>query len=156
MMQVADGALRLARGRVAETWPRVPSAPLYVLTSKDGILARLPYAEASGLAAAEVGVLVGGTAAWRAAGLPLEAGPPPMADEAADDVYLRPYDRVPAEIPQAMRDYLQSETALLPQLERDGTLRFALLSAFVAAQWFIRNLGEAERRDLSSLARSLE
>jgi rhodanese-related sulfurtransferase len=118
------GALRLMRGRLAQTWPRVPRAPLYVLTSEDGILARLAWPELSAADAAEMRVLAGGTAAWRAAGLPLEAGPPPAAD--ADDVYLRPYDRAPEEIPQAMLDYLQWETALLPQLERDGTLRFAL------------------------------
>ena len=68
-------------------------------------------------------MLAGGTAAWRAAGLPLETAP---AGDDADDVYLRPYDRPPEQIPQAMRAYLQWETALLPQLERDGTLRFAL------------------------------
>jgi 3-mercaptopyruvate sulfurtransferase SseA len=71
-----------------------------------------------------VAVLEGGTAAWRAAGLPLEAGPPPGAGD-ADDVYLRPYDRVPEQVAQAMRDYLEWETALLPRLEQDGTLRFA-------------------------------
>jgi 3-mercaptopyruvate sulfurtransferase SseA len=70
-----------------------------------------------------VAVLAGGTAAWRAAGLPLETAP--AGDDPDDDVYLRPYDRAPEQIAQAMRDYLQWETALMPQLERDGTLHFA-------------------------------
>jgi hypothetical protein len=43
---------------------------------------------------------------------------------AQDDVHLRPYDRPPEQVEQAMRDYLRWETALVPQLERDGTLVF--------------------------------
>jgi rhodanese-related sulfurtransferase len=117
------GALRCVRGRIAPTWPQVPRAPLYGLTSEDGILARLAWSELAAAAAAEARVLAGGTAAWRTAGLPLETGPPSAEDD--DDVYLRPYDRAPEEIPQAMRDYLQWETALLPQVARDGTLQFA-------------------------------
>jgi rhodanese-related sulfurtransferase len=116
------GARRLVRGQIAADWPRVPPAPLHVLTSEDSILARLAWPEATAVAAAAPRVLAGGTAAWRAAGLPLETAP---ASDDTDDVYLRPYDRAPEQIPQAMRAYLQWETALLPQLERDGTLRFA-------------------------------
>jgi hypothetical protein len=118
------GAVRLARGRIAASWPEVPAAALYVLTSEDGILARLAVPEVPA-AVAGLRMLAGGTAAWRAAGLPLESAPPPRAGDEAEDVYLRPYDRAPEEIPQAMRDYLQWETSLLPRLERDGTLRFA-------------------------------
>ena len=120
------GAQRLARGQIARAWPQVAPAPLSVLTSPDGILARLALPEAAAAATGEVRILAGGTAAWTAAGLPLETSPPPAGDDPNDDVYLRPYDRAPEQIPQAMRDYLRWETALMPQLERDGTLRFAL------------------------------
>jgi rhodanese-related sulfurtransferase len=118
------GAVRVARGQIAGAWPGVPAAPLHVVTSGDGTLARLALAEVAAAATGAVAVLAGGTAAWRAAGLPLEAGPPPTAGD-ADDVYLRPYDRAPEQIAQAMRAYLEWETALLPRLEQDGTLRFA-------------------------------
>ena len=72
-------------------------------------------------------VLAGGTEAWRAAGLPLSSGAEHMAG-AQDDVHLRPYDRPPEQVEQAMRDYLRWETALVPQLERDGTLAFPSFS----------------------------
>ena len=118
------GAVRLTRGRIARGWPQLPTAPRYVLTSDDGVLARLAVPELLACGAAGASVLAGGTAAWRAAGQPLETAPPPAGDDPDDDVYLRPYDHAPEHIAQAMRDYLQWETALMPQLERDGTLRF--------------------------------
>ena len=112
-------------GGSREDWPRSGPAPAYVLTSPDGILARLAVAEAARLAeATPVRWLDGGTAAWRAAGLPLESGAERIAPD-PDDVYLRPYDLPPERIEQAMRDYLRWETALVPEVERDGTLRFA-------------------------------
>ena len=76
---------------------------------------------------APVAVLAGGTEAWRAAGLPLSSGAEHMAG-ALDDVHLRPYDRPPEQVEQAMRDYLRWETALLPQLARDGSLVFPSFS----------------------------
>ena len=77
--------------------------------------------------ASRCAVLAGGTEAWRAAGLPLSSGAEHMAG-AQDDVHLRPYDRPPEQVEQAMRDYLRWETALVPQLERDGTLAFPSFS----------------------------
>jgi hypothetical protein len=47
-----------------------------------------------------------------------------MAGTPDDVVYLRPYDRPPEQAEQAMREYLQWETTLLAQIERDGTLSF--------------------------------
>ena len=95
-----------------------------MLTSPDGILARLALAEVGRLVGAPVHVLSGGTEAWRAAGLPLQAGADRMAGTPDDVVYLRPYDRPPEQAEQAMREYLQWETTLVSQLERDGTLSF--------------------------------
>jgi rhodanese-related sulfurtransferase len=119
------GAMRLTRGRIGRDWPGVPAAPRYALTSEDGVVACLALPEVAAAGAAAVVVLAGGTAAWRAAGLPLETAPAPAGDDPDDDVYLRPHDRAPEQIAQAMRDYLQWETALMPQLKRDGTLHFA-------------------------------
>jgi rhodanese-related sulfurtransferase len=121
------GALWVGRVGLEEHLARVPPAPAYVLTSLDGTLARLALAEVRALVNAPVQVLAGGTKAWRAAGLPVETGVERFAG-AADDVYLRPYDRPREQVEQAMRDYLRWETALVPQLERDGTLRFARFS----------------------------
>jgi rhodanese-related sulfurtransferase len=119
------GAWHLVRGRVAQGWSRVGAAPAYALTSPDGILARLALGEVARLTVtAPVRWLDGGTAAWRAAGLPLESGAERLAPD-PDDVYLRPYDLPPERIEQAMRDYLRWEIALVPEVERDGTLRFA-------------------------------
>jgi rhodanese-related sulfurtransferase len=117
------GAWWLSRGRLAQDLANVPPAPSYVLTSPDGILARLALSDMREAVRAPVKALAGGTEAWRAAGLPLARGAVHMAG-APDDVYLRPYDRPPEQIEHATRDYLRWETALLPQLARDGTLTF--------------------------------
>ena len=115
------GAVRVRRDQLQADLARVPRAPSYVVTSEDGLLARLALAEAARLLPGRARALAGGTDAWRAAGRPLEPG---VWDEAEDDAYLRPYDRPPAQAFQAMRDYLRWETALVPAVERDGTLRF--------------------------------
>ncbi len=116
------GARRVRRAQLGADLARVPPAPAFVLTSEDGILARLTLAEAARLLAGRVRVLAGGTAAWRAGGRPLEPGAWDRTDD--EDAWLRPYDRPPEQVEQAMRDYLRWETALVPAVERDGTLRF--------------------------------
>ena len=87
-----------------------------VCTSPDGVLAR--YAAADLNAAA----LEGGTDAWRAAGLPMEAGETRML-EPPEDVYYKPYDGK-TQIEAAMRDYLDWEVALVEQIKRDPDCRF--------------------------------
>ena len=116
------GARRARRGQLEAELARLPPAAACVLTSEDGILARLALADAARLRPGRVRVLAGGTEAWRASGRPLEPGAWDRIDE--EDAYLRPYDRPPDQIEQAMRDYLRWETALVPAVERDGTLRF--------------------------------
>jgi hypothetical protein len=69
-------------------------------------------------------VLAGGTASWRAAGLPIETGDTRMAD-AADDAWYRPYDRKSG-VEAAMKDYLSWEIDLVAQIERDGDARFRI------------------------------
>ncbi len=115
------GARRLRRGQLEADLARLSPAPC-VLTSEDGVLARLALPEAARLRPGQVRLLAGGTEAWRASGRPLEPGAWDPTDE--EDAYLRPYDRPPGEVEQAMRDYLRWETALVPAVERDGTLRF--------------------------------
>jgi rhodanese-related sulfurtransferase len=110
------GAWFAVRARLAEARRRIGAVRRLVFTSPDGVLARLAAAEAGGAA------LEGGTAAWKAAGLPLEQGATRMASD-SDDVYYRPYDRQ-SQIEQAMKDYLDWEVALVEQLRREDYLRF--------------------------------
>jgi hypothetical protein len=70
-------------------------------------------------------VLAGGTAAWAAAGLPLEPGEPRLATPRTDR-YRRPYEGTDA--PRAaMQGYLDWEFGLVAQLARDGTHLFKVL-----------------------------
>jgi 3-mercaptopyruvate sulfurtransferase SseA len=92
-----------------------------VFTSPDGTLARLAALDAAAFADVPVQVLAGGTAAWKAAGLPLEAGSPAETD----DVYYKPYDGR-TQIEQAMRDYLDWEVALVAQVKRETYLSFRI------------------------------
>jgi rhodanese-related sulfurtransferase len=116
------GAWFAIRACLAESAGKLPRSPLYVATSPDGLLARLAASELAAATGAQVKVLDGGTAAWRAAGLATEDGETRMAD-APSDVYHRPYDRTGG-VEQAMRDYLSWEVDLVKQIERDGDAKF--------------------------------
>jgi len=93
-----------------------------------------PDAEIGALAAAEIAesagglptfILTGGMKAWREAGLALETGHVRMADPPTD-VWYRPYD-FKEDVEAAMRQYLDWEVDLVPQVERDGDARFSVL-----------------------------
>ena len=119
------GARFAVRSRLAEALGRPPSGDDLVLTSPDGVLARLAAAEVHALAGGPPWVLDGGTNAWRAVGFPVEPGLiEPLS--AADDVYRRPYEGTdnPAE---AMEAYLQWEYGLVDQLARDGSHGFYVI-----------------------------
>jgi rhodanese-related sulfurtransferase len=116
------GAWFAIRARLGDALRRIGPAKRYVFTSPDGVLARLAARDAAALTPAPVQVLAGGTAAWKAAGLPLEPGSTRLV-AATDDVYYRPYDRQ-GRIEQAMQDYLDWEVALVAQLEREPYLAF--------------------------------
>jgi rhodanese-related sulfurtransferase len=116
------GAWFAVRARLAEALEKLPAQGELVLTSEDSTIARY--------AAAELGttrrfkVLAGGTAAWKAAGLPLETGMGPLASE-PDDVALSARDR-PADRERYMREYLAWEIDLVNQIARDEDSRFRL------------------------------
>ena len=116
------GAWWAVRARLATALTRLPKAANLVFTSGDGIIARLAAPEASELTDAKVFVLAGGTAAWTAAGLPLQDGLDNLADE-RDDVWLKPYDHDKS-VEDRMRDYLTWEVDLVRDIERDGDHRF--------------------------------
>jgi rhodanese-related sulfurtransferase/predicted metal-dependent enzyme (double-stranded beta helix superfamily) len=115
------GASFAIRSRIANHIQTYDSKTI-VCTSPDGLLARYAAADLAALLGREVHALEGGTAAWRAAGLPLERGETRML-EPPEDVYYKPYDHQ-AQIEAAMQDYLQWEVALLEQIRRDPDCRF--------------------------------
>jgi rhodanese-related sulfurtransferase len=93
-----------------------------VCTSPDGLLARYAAADLSALLGRDVPALEGGTATWKAAGLPLESGETCML-EPPEDVYYKPYDHQ-SQVEAAMQDYLQWEVALVEQIRHDPDCRF--------------------------------
>ena len=116
------GAWFAIRARLAEALDKLPEHGELVLTSEDGTIAR--YAAAELRTRRPVKVLAGGTAAWKAAGLPLEAGMGPLASE-PDDVALSARER-PTDRERYMREYLAWEIDLVNQIARDTDCRFRL------------------------------
>ena len=120
------GAWFAVRARLAEALDKLPAQGDLVLTSEDGMIARFAAAELR--TRRPVKVLAGGTAAWKAAGLPLETGMEPLASE-PDDIALSARDRPPAERERYMREYLAWEIDLVNQIARDSDCRFRLAPA---------------------------
>jgi rhodanese-related sulfurtransferase len=121
------GAWFATRARLGQALSQLPAAGDLALTSEDGVIARFAAAEVGHLAGRPVKVVEGGTAAWKAAGLPLATGLERCADE-VDDIALSARDR-PAERERHMREYLAWEVALADRIARDGDCRFRLAPA---------------------------
>ena len=119
------GAWFAIRARLDEALEALPEDKPIVLTSPDGVLATLAAEEVAALAGATPQVLDGGTAAWTAAGLPLETGLQRAASPPVD-VYKRPYEGTD-HAQAAMQAYLDWEFGLVEQLERDGTHGFFVI-----------------------------
>jgi rhodanese-related sulfurtransferase len=117
------GAWFAIRARFEEALRKLPPLGELVLTSEDGTIARYAAAELS--SRRPVKVLADGTAAWKAAGLPLETGMGPLASE-PDDLSVSARDRPPAERERHMREYLAWEIDLVNQIARDADRRFRL------------------------------
>jgi rhodanese-related sulfurtransferase len=112
------------RARLEEVLPKLPHPDAVVFTSSDGVLARLAAADARRIHSVEAGALEGGTAAWRAAGFPLEAGATRMAS-VPDDIRLRAREQEGG-VEAAMRAYLEWEINLAEQMARDEDHRFRI------------------------------
>jgi rhodanese-related sulfurtransferase len=119
-----EGAWFAIRSRLDRALARVPVRKTVVLTSEDGVLARLAVREAEALGRGAVTFLEGGTRAWESSGRALAAGDGPMADEPLD-LWLKAYDRASG-VTAAMEEYLAWELDLLHRVEADGTCRFAV------------------------------
>jgi len=116
------GAAFAIRARLAAALRREPPGAALVLTSEDGVLARLAAAEIEPPEGKPVRVLAGGNRAWREAGLALEGGEGRMLDP-PEDRWQRPYERDWGD-PEPMREYLRWETALPARVAADPTVAF--------------------------------
>ena len=116
------GAWFAIRTRLDRALQKIPLRGTLLLTSEDGVVARLAVAEAEALTGSPVRFLSGGNAAWKAAGYELSAEPL-MGDEAADQ-WRKPYERS-GDVTAAMKEYLAWEIDLLPRIERDGSVKFS-------------------------------
>jgi rhodanese-related sulfurtransferase len=122
------------RGHIPGAWfglrvglaEKLPSNRVIVLTSADGLVARLAAAELARDSKRAVQVLRGGTDAWRRAGRPIAQGLERVLDH-ANEVWLPPAQR-DGDIEAAMREYLDWEIDLARAIERDPDVRFALRS----------------------------
>ncbi|KPA88457.1 rhodanese-related sulfurtransferase [Pseudomonas asplenii] len=119
------GAWWALRSQLAQALARIPPAERYVLTCGSSLLANFAIPEVQALTGKPVWLLNGGTAAWIAAGLPVESGEQRLAAPRIDR-YRRPYEGTdnPRE---AMQGYLDWEYGLVAQLGRDGTHGFFVI-----------------------------
>jgi rhodanese-related sulfurtransferase len=119
------GSWFVLRSKLTEAFETVSHAERYVLTSPDGIAAHLAWPEASRLTSKPIYVLGGGTDAWAADGGPMNISQPRYASQPIDR-YKRPYEGVEAPA-NAMQAYLDWESGLVDQLNRDGTHGFFVI-----------------------------
>ena len=124
------GAWFAVRANLARTLPEMlakqSGATRVVLVAPDAEIGALAAAESADLAGGlPVSILTGGMKAWREAGFEVETGHVRMADPPTD-VWYRPYD-FKEDVEAAMRQYLDWEVDLVPQVERDGDARFSVL-----------------------------
>src|SRR5258707_5745885 len=119
-------AVRANLGKtITEMLKKQPQAKRIVLVSPDGEIAALAAAEAAEVAGGlPVAILAGGMKAWRDAGLAIETGHTRLADPPTD-VWYRPYDNK-QDVEAAMRQSLDWEVDLVPQVKRDGDAKFAV------------------------------
>ncbi len=117
------GAWFAIRSRLAGAFKKIPLRGTLVLTSEDGVLARLAVAETASVLDRPVRFLDGGNAAWQSAGhaFSTEAR---MADDIVDQ-WRKPYERGD-DTRAAMVEYLAWEIDLLPRIVRDGSLPFGI------------------------------
>ena len=119
------GALWGVRTRLDLLRRDLAGAQRVVVTSPDGLFARLAVGEVAELTGTRVAALEGGTAAWRTSGRSLASDRTNPPDSDCIDFHLRPYDRHSGQ-EAAMRAYLSWEIDLVREIARDGTVRFGI------------------------------
>jgi rhodanese-related sulfurtransferase len=117
-----DGAVWSCRPVISEAIAMLPKGKKIVLTSKDGIAAKLAALDLEEFGGVSTAVLAGGTDAWVAAGKPTVASSDPK-DEACIDYLFWAHDRHQGN-QVAMNTYLDWEQDLPRQLIEDGDTNF--------------------------------
>jgi len=130
------GAWFATRAGLAHSIPTMlkqqAGATRIVLVSPDGEIAALAAPEVQEVAGTlSVAILAGGMKAWRDAKLAIETGHTRMADPPTD-VWYRPYD-FKEDVEAAMRQYLDWEVDLVPQVKRDGDASFSVFKPSAGA-----------------------
>ncbi len=121
------GASWAIRSRLENAIRFLPPVGMIILTADDVRLAHLAAPElASYNPQLIVRVLQGGNASWEDAGYRTEEGDGHMLSE-AEDIWYKPYDNRD-KIRERMQEYLDWETALIPQIERDGTANYKVFT----------------------------
>ncbi len=118
------GAWWGVRSRLDQAKAAIGEVTTLVVTSTDGLLAKLAAADAAAYwPDAEILALAGGNKGWRHGGHDMEPGfTRPTTDP--DDVWYKPYDHDDGNAEQHMQDYLTWEIALVDQIRRDKTVSF--------------------------------
>ena len=111
------------RSKLTEALAAIGPAKELVLTSEDGVLARLAAPEAAHLCKLPVRVLAGGNEAWCAAGGEFESAHARWAVPARD-AWLKPFDQTQGKVEDSLNAYLSWEVGLVEQFSRDGSLKF--------------------------------
>ncbi|MEP3247587.1 MAG: rhodanese-like domain-containing protein [Sneathiella sp.] len=121
------GAFWAIRSRLEQDLIFLPPVGYIVLTAEDVRLAHLAVDEVARIRPdAIVHVLKDGNQGWRDAKLKIEEGDTSQLSR-PDDIWYKPYDNK-EKIRERMQEYLDWEVALVPQVERDGTARFKILT----------------------------
>ncbi|MBL4666470.1 MAG: hypothetical protein JKY04_03765, partial [Sneathiella sp.] len=111
------------RSRLGTDLMFLPPVGLVILTADDVRVAHLAAAEV--IAARPeviVRVLQGGNGGWKKSNMKFEVGDTHLLSK-ADDIWYKPYD-TKDKIKERMQEYLDWETALVPQIKRDGVAQF--------------------------------
>jgi len=118
------GALFAIRSRLAASLHQISGSGPIVLTSPNGLLARIAAPEIAAATSRSVAVLDGGTAGWERRGLALEDGDQRLLHE-PDDAIRSPWFEADAERQkEGFRRYLAWEVGLVEQLRDDDTVAF--------------------------------
>jgi len=126
------GARFAVPDRLQEFTADLPVSQRIVLTSSDGVLARIVAAELGARIAREVHALAGGTQAWAAARLPTGSGPEGVLT-GDDDHWYSPYAHADLLKRDAgFKQYLDWEVGLVAQLEREGDVGIRLVEPAAA------------------------
>jgi rhodanese-related sulfurtransferase len=117
------GALWGCRPALEGALAKLPKNRKIILTSKDGVTAKLALLDVQSAIDAPVAVLEGGTDAWIAAGKPTDASPDTPPDSEAIDYLFWAHDRHKGN-KVAMNTYLDWERDLPNQIAEDGDAKF--------------------------------